>query len=119
MSSMNMKKKTLLTLRRARRTRARIHGTALRPRMSVKKSLNHMSVQLINDDLGVTICSASDRTMKEKATKTERSAQVGTEIAKLAQAAGITQVVFDRGAARYQGRIRALAEAARESGLNF
>ena len=108
-------------MRRARRARARLHGTAERPRLSVARSLNHISAQLINDDLGVTLCSASDRTVKdkEKQNKTERAKTVGMEVAKLAQAVGITEVIFDRGHARYHGRVRALAEAARETGLKF
>jgi len=113
------KEKTLMKLRRARRTRARLHGTAERPRLSVARSLNHISAQVINDDLGITICSASDRTNKEKQNKTERAKQVGAEVAKQAQVAGVTEVIFDRGYARYHGRVRALAEAARESGLKF
>ena len=114
-----MKKKRQLRLLRARRTRARIHGTAARPRLSVSRSLRHVFAQVINDDLGVTLCSASDRAVKEKKGKTERAQMVGSEIAKLAGQAGITEVVFDRGSAKYHGRVRALAQAARDAGLTF
>lgn len=105
--------------RRARRTRARMHGTAKRPRLSVNRSLRHISAQVINDDLGATLCSASDRALTEKKGKTERAQIVGSAIAKAAKEAGITEVVFDRGSAKYHGRVRALAQAAREAGLEL
>lgn len=105
--------------RRAHRTRARIHGTAQRPRLSVNRSLRHIGAQVINDDLGITLCSASDRSFTEKKGKMERAQLVGAEIAKRAQQAGITEVVFDRGSAKYHGRVRALSQAAQEGGLKF
>lgn len=115
----SIQKKQSARLRRARRTRVRLHGTARRPRLSVSRSLKHIEAQLINDDAGATLCSASDRGMKEKQTKIERAALVGTEIATRALAAGITEIVFDRGAYRFHGRVKAIAEAARAGGLKF
>lgn len=104
--------------RRAIRTRAKITGTALCPRLSVFRSDKHISAQLINDELGRTLAASTDLKMKE-GKPIERAAKVGAELAKAAQAAGITKVVFDRGSFRYHGRVKALADAARESGLQF
>ena len=87
--------------------------------MSVHRSLRFISVQLINDDSGATIAAASDRTVKEKMTRVERATKVGEEIAKKAQEAGVKTVIFDRGASKYHGRVKALADAAREGGLTF
>lgn len=117
--TLSRKQQQAIRVRRARRTRSRLHGTAARPRFSVNRSLKHISAQLIDDDAGVTLCSASDQSMKDKKTKSERAAFVGSELAKLAQEKGVTEVVFDRGAFRYHGRVRTLAEAAREAGLKF
>ncbi|KKW45302.1 MAG: Ribosomal protein L18 [Parcubacteria group bacterium GW2011_GWA2_56_7] len=87
--------------------------------MSVDRSLRFVSVQLVNDDAGVTLASATDKGMKEHMTRVERAVRVGQDIAKRAQDAGITTVVFDRGSAKYHGRVKALADAAREGGLKF
>lgn len=104
--------------RRATRTRAKIAGTAERPRLSVFRSTRYISVQVIDDVAGRTIASASD--MKSKSGKPlERAVVVGSEIAKAAKAAGITKVIFDRGSFKFHGRIKALADAARENGLEF
>lgn len=106
------------SMRRATRTRAKIHGTQERPRLSIFRSDKHISAQIINDDLGRTLCAASD--LAPVAGKPiERAAAVGAELAKAAKAAGITKVIFDRGSFRYHGRVKALADAARESGLEF
>lgn len=103
--------------RRSFRTRSRIHGTAERPRLSVFRSLRHIQAQLINDDTGATLASASD--LKQSGAKQDRAVAVGTDIAAKAQAAGIDTVVFDRGAYRYHGRVKAVADAARAAGLKF
>lgn len=104
--------------RRARRVRSTIQGTAQRPRMSVYRSLKHISVQLIDDVAGVTLGQASDVEMT-KGTKAERSAEVGKLIAEIAKKKNISKVVFDRGSYQYHGRVKALADAAREAGLQF
>lgn len=100
-----------------RRVRAKISGTTEIPRLSVFTSLAHIRVQIIDDTKGVTLCSADDS--KEKGTKTEKSQKVGELIAEKAKALKIKKVVFDRGSKIYHGRVKALAEAAREKGLDF
>ncbi|MBP5647940.1 50S ribosomal protein L18 [Candidatus Saccharibacteria bacterium] len=104
---------------RAKRTRAKIHGTADRPRLSVFFSNQHIVAQIINDDNGKTLVYATTVGSKITGTKTERAAKIGEEIAKKAKAAKISKVVLDRGAKLYAGRISALAEAARKEGLEF
>ena len=104
---------------RAKRTRAKIHGTADRPRLSVFFSNQHIVAQIINDDNGKTLVYATTVGSKITGTKTERAAKIGEEIAKKAKAAKIFKVVLDRGAKLYAGRISALAEAARKEGLEF
>jgi len=112
--------------RRTRRrigTRKRVVGTPERPRLAVYRSLNHIYVQVIDDLAGKTLASAStrDKGVKvEGGTGNAGAAQaVGAAIAQKAQAAGVTEVVFDRGGFRYHGRVKALADAAREKGLKF
>lgn len=107
-----------LRARRHARVRARISGTATRPRLSVFRSNRSLSVQLIDDERGVTLASATSQGMIGK-TMTEQARMVGTMIAEAAQAKNITSVVFDRGGFTYAGRIKVLADAAREKGLNF
>lgn len=117
---------TNLRDRRHRRVRAKIVGTALRPRLSVFRSHKHVWAQLINDQKGVTLAATSD-TIKEGAgsrkqeagKKTERAAEAGKMLAEKAIALGVKVVVFDRGGYKYHGRIKALAEGARAGGLNF
>ena len=104
---------------RAKRTRANIHGTAEKPRLSVNISNQHVIAQLIDDDKKVTLAYATTVGSKITGTKTEKAAQIGTEIAKKAKAAKIKKVVFDRGAKLYAGRMSALADAARKEGLEF
>lgn len=112
-------KKVKAAAMRAYRTRARIHGTAERPRMSVKRSLKHIYVQLINDDSGTTLAAASDKDLSTKGKSVEIALAVGEVIGKKAMEAGITSVIFDRGAYKFHGRVAALAEGARKAGLNF
>ena len=107
-----------------RRMRRHIIGTPERPRMAVFRSNNHMYVQIIDDVAKTTLVSASTlpKDVKEKLEKTNdvaAAAYLGTVIAKKAQEAGIKSVVFDRGGFIYQGKIQALADAAREAGLEF
>jgi large subunit ribosomal protein L18 len=104
---------------RANRTRAKIHGTAERPRLSVNISNKHIIAQIIDDDKGVTLAYATTVGSKDKGSKTELAAKIGAEIAKKAKKAKIEKVVFDRGARLYAGRLSALADAARKEGLEF
>ncbi|RBY97281.1 50S ribosomal protein L18 [Blastococcus sp. TF02-8] len=107
-------------LRRHNRLRKRVSGTSERPRLVVKRSSRHIHVQLVDDTVGRTVASAS--TMGLRGAEGDKSAlarQVGGLIAERAKSAGITAVVFDRGGNRYAGRIAALADGAREGGLDF
>jgi len=104
--------------------RKRVKGTPERPRLCVFRSLNHVYAQVVDDASGRTLACAStiDEAMKadsDHKTKTEQAALVGKLVGQRAQEKGISSVVFDRGGYRYHGRIKALAEAARESGLRF
>ncbi len=115
---------TKKTLRRSRirfGIRAKLSGTALRPRLSVFRSNSDIYVQLIDDVNGLTLVSVNSSKLpsKSKLTKVEQSIEVGKEVAKLASAKGISQVVFDRGGYLYHGRVKALADGAREGGLQF
>ncbi|MCL6645272.1 MAG: 50S ribosomal protein L18 [Dehalococcoidia bacterium] len=110
--------------RRHLRVRKKVSGTPQRPRLNVFRSAQHIYAQVIDDTVGRTLVAASDVEpgIAEQAkgkTKTERAALVGTIIAERARAKGIETVVFDRGGFLYHGRVRALAEAAREAGLGF
>jgi large subunit ribosomal protein L18 len=104
---------------RSNRTRAKIHGTADRPRLSVNISNMHVTAQIIDDDKGATLAYATTVGTKQKGSKTELAAFIGSEIAKKAKKAKIEKVVFDRGARLYAGRMKALADAARKEGLEF
>ena len=104
---------------RANRTRAKIHGTAERPRLSVHFSNLHITTQIIDDDKKVTLAYATTVGTKMTGTKTEKAAKIGEEIAKKAKTAKIKKVVFDRGSKLYAGRMSALADAARKEGLEF
>ncbi|MFA5946502.1 MAG: 50S ribosomal protein L18 [Patescibacteria group bacterium] len=119
MTPKNIQKKRAQAERRAIRTRAKISGTTERPRLSIFRSSKHMSAQVIDDTKGKTLASASDLKMDAKKTGLELAAMVGQEVAAKAKAAGITKVVFDKGQFRFHGRVKALAEAAREGGLVF
>lgn len=111
-------------IRRHGRVRKKVSGTAGRPRLNVFRSLNQIYAQVIDDERGHTITAVStvEQTLRSKLkdlNKTEQAALVGQELAKKAKKEGIKEVVFDRGGFRYHGRIKALAEAAREAGLEF
>lgn len=101
------------------RIRNKISGTAARPRMSVFRSNKEIYVQVVDDDEHRTLCAASSLGFQEKMTKTEQATKVGEAIAKKALEAGVTTVVFDRNGYLYHGRVKALADAARNGGLKF
>ena len=120
----NKKSRTANRVKKHARVRKNWAGTAARPRLAVFRSNNHMYAQIIDDEAGRTLAAAStlEKEIKEACEKTnnvDAAAQVGTAIAKKALDAGITTVVFDRGGFIYQGKIQALADAAREAGLDF
>jgi len=100
------------------RIRKRVNGTAERPRLCVFRSNKEIYAQVINDDKGITIASASSRGLDIKP-KMQQAAKVGEMISKSAQEAGVTSVVFDRNGYLYHGRVKELADAARKGGLNF
>lgn len=108
---------TKRTMRHAR-IRAKVAGTDTRPRLAVFRSNRFIYAQLINDESGKTLLAVDSRTAKGASAR-ERAKEVGTQIAKEAQAKGISAVVFDRGGFQYQGTIAALADGAREAGLTF
>ena len=118
------KSRTEVRVNKHRRMRSRLAGTAERPRLAVFRSNNHMYAQIIDDTVGNTLVAAStvEKAVKaelEKTNNVDAAAYLGTVIAKKALEKGITEVVFDRGGFIYQGKIKALADAAREAGLNF
>ncbi|GAA4475259.1 50S ribosomal protein L18 [Enteractinococcus fodinae] len=124
MSTVSIKGKGKNAARRRRhaRVRKRIQGTAARPRLVVNRSARHIFAQVIDDEAGVTLASAS--TMEAdlralEAEKTEKARKVGEMIAQRAEDAGVTQVVFDRAGHKYHGRIAAVADGAREGGLKL
>lgn len=107
---------------RKRRTRAKVHGTSKRPRLSVFRSLKHISCQIINDEEQKTIISAYDKELSREVRKKGKVAtarEAGKLIAQKAKEKNIKKVVFDRGGCAYLGRVKALAEGAREGGLDF
>lgn len=114
-----LQKKVSNRIQRAKRSRANIHGTSERPRLSVAISNKNISAQLIDDDTSTTIVSASTIGKKSNGTMTEKAVFIGSEIAKKANAKKIKKVSYDRGAKKYHGRIKALADSARENGLEF
>ena len=101
------------------RIRTKVFGTAERPRLTVFRSNSQIYAQVIDDTKGATLASASSLAIKDKVTKTEKAAQVGKAIAEAAKKAGVETVVFDRNGYLYHGRVKQLADAAREGGLKF
>ena len=124
---MRLKYRKALSPRKRRhvRVRARVSGSQARPRLNVFRSSAHIYAQVIDDTIGHTLVSASDLEQEiveragEGATKTARAKAVGVIVAERAKAAGIEAVVFDRGGFLYHGRVRAVADGAREGGLDF
>lgn len=115
----NLDKKILNRNLRAARVRAKVSGTAERPRLTVTISNMHVSAQLIDDVKQHTIAAATTVGTKQTGTMTEQAAWVGAEVAKKAKKAKITSIVFDRNGRKYAGRLAALADAARKEGLEF
>ena len=118
------KSRTKIREQKHRRLRNTLSGTAARPRLAVFRSNNHMYAQVIDDEAGKTLVSAStlDADLKadlEKTNNVDAASKLGTVIAKKAMDAGVKEVVFDRGGFIYAGKVAALAEAAREAGLEF
>jgi large subunit ribosomal protein L18 len=105
--------------RRHRRVRVRLRGTPERPRLAVFRSLHHVYAQVIDDTAGRTLASASTLELRSGRKDLEAAAAVGRAVAAKAAAAGVSSVVFDRGGFLYHGRVKALADAAREGGLEF
>ena len=101
------------------RIRKKLSGTPERPRLAVNFSNQHVYAQVIDDTTGVTICSACTKNVDMKKANMESAAKVGALVAERALAAGITEVVFDRGGFLYHGKVKSLADAAREAGLKF
>ncbi len=108
-------------LRRHRRVRKRVKGTSARPRLAVFRSNRYIYAQIIDDVAGHTLAAASsqEKALRSRTLTTSTAAEVGTLVASRAAGAGVTSVLFDRGGHPYRGRVRALAEAAREAGLDF
>ncbi len=118
----NAKQKRISRKRRHRRVRARVFGTPQKPRLSVFRSNTFIYVQAIDDSHGVTLCTASDREIKKikkNITKKDRARMVGALIAERLKSLKLSKAVFDRGGYNYHGRVRALADGAREGGLEF
>ncbi|WP_169951801.1 50S ribosomal protein L18 [Microbispora sp. H11081] len=114
--------RTVSRARRHRRVRKNVFGSAERPRLVVNRSTRHLFVQIVDDTQGHTLVSASTMDVSLRGAegdKTEKAKKVGELLAQRAKSAGITAVVFDRGGNRYAGRIAALADSAREGGLEF
>jgi large subunit ribosomal protein L18 len=122
MASQVSSKRRTATTRRHSRLRKKVNGSAQRPRLAVKRSSRHIVVQVIDDVAGHTLASASTLEVDVRAMdgdKKARAARVGELVAARAREAGVTAVVFDRGGYDYHGRVAALADAAREGGLEF
>lgn len=115
----NLDKKLVNRSLRAARVRAKVSGTAERPRLTVTISNMHVSAQLIDDVKQHTIASATTVGAKKTGTMTEQAAWIGAEVAKKAKKAKVTTIVFDRNGRKYAGRLAALADAARKEGLEF
>ncbi len=116
-----MKKHELQALkmsRRENRVRGKLHGTAERPRLSVHRSNKHIFMQAINDDAGLTVAAISDQKITD-GTKTESASKAATQLAAALKKAGVSKIVFDRGGYRYHGRVRAVADALRQEGIEF
>ncbi len=107
--------------RRHFRVRKRVHGTSVRPRLAVFRSNRHIYAQVINDDAGVTVAAASSRegTLASTSVTVDTATEVGKLVGSRAKDVGIDTIVFDRGGFAYHGRVKALAEGAREAGLEF
>lgn len=124
MADLKGRKKYEARQRRKRRVRAKVHGTAERPRLNIFRSNENIFAQVINDDAGHTVAQASTIDTEvapqvQDKTKSEAAKVVGQVLAERAKEAGVETVIFDRGGFQYRGRVAALAEGAREAGLKF
>jgi large subunit ribosomal protein L18 len=119
--STSAKQKRDARIRRHSRVRKQVRGSAERPRLAVFRSNKHITAQVIDDRAGVTLAAAStlEADLRDGSSTKDAAAKVGTRLAERAKDAGIERVVFDRGGFRYHGRVAAVAEAAREAGLEF
>ena len=106
-------------VRRHNKVRSKVFGSAKIPRLNVYRSNKGLFIQLIDDEAGVTLASINDQEVKSGKTKTEKATEAGKLIAKKAGEKKITKVVFDRGGCKYHGRVKAVADGAREGGLEF
>lgn len=113
------KEKIFLRSRRRARIRAKIHGTKECPRLSVFRSLRFISAQLIDDDLGHTLIGIHSKNENLKGSKQEQAFKLGKILAQRAREKGIQKIVFDKGGYKYHGRVKSLADGAREGGLEF
>lgn len=118
MKTDHMKNKRASKIRRHRRVRSKIQGTAAIPRLCIFRSLKYIYAQIINDQTGKTLVSVNDSQIK-KGNKTEKAKLVGKSLAEKALTKKIKKIVFDRAGYKYHGRVQALAEGAREGGLEF
>lgn len=117
---LNMLKKQTKKQRRQRRIRAKLAGTAKRPRLCIFRSAHHIYAQLVDDEKGKTLAAVSDRKIKKsKKSKIDLAKEIGKLIAKVALEKKIEKVIFDRGSYKYHGRVKAVAEGVREAGLKF
>jgi len=114
-----IKKNNLRVKKRALRTRAKLYGTTLRPRLSVFRSNRYTYAQAIDDNTGKTLVSASTQELKDKANKSLQAYSLGELIAEKAKKAGIEAMIFDKGAYKYHGRVKNVAEALRLSGIKI
>ncbi|MGH7571783.1 MAG: 50S ribosomal protein L18 [Gemmatimonadota bacterium] len=119
MSGSEAQRRERVRQRRHRRVRRRISGTKERPRLVVHRSLKNIGAQLVDDTLGRTIVGVSSLSLRQSGTKIEQAQATGKQLAELARERGISRIVFDRGGYLYHGRVKALAEGAREGGLQF
>lgn len=116
---MNIKEKQYRRMRRHKRVRSRVVGTAERPRLNVFRSNKHIYAQLVDDSAGKIMASVSDHGFKEKGKGVENSKQVGAQLAQAIMKNGVEKVVFDRSGYSYHGNVKAVADGAREAGLQF
>lgn len=114
-----MNTKTIARKNRHRRIRAKINGTEKKPRLVVYRSLNYHYAQIIDDEKGKVVVSASDQKEKKQGKKIDMAKKIGEMLAKKAKEKGIEYCIFDRNGYKYHGRVKALAEGAREGGLKF
>lgn len=106
-------------VKRHRRIRSKLHGTAKKPRLVVYRSLLHTYVQAVDDDNNTILCGMTDKTLKAKGSKSERASQLGEEFGKKLNELKITSICFDRNGYKYHGRVKAVADGIRNTGIKF